>query len=70
MSGDGKPPFRADQVGSLLRPKALLQMRARRQRGAVGAAALRQAEDAAIDEAVARQDAIGLVVETAAEIWG
>ena len=57
MSGDGKPPYRADQVGSVLRPKALLQMRARRQRGEVGAEDQRQAENAVIGEAVARQRA-------------
>ncbi len=67
MSGDGKPPYRADQVGSLLRPKALLRMRARRQRGEVGAEALREAEDAAIGAAVARQEAIGLAAVTDGE---
>jgi len=55
-----KPPFRADQVGSLLRPAALAEMRARWRRGEVGAEALRAAEDAAIRDAVAKQEAIGL----------
>jgi 5-methyltetrahydropteroyltriglutamate--homocysteine methyltransferase len=54
------PPFRADQVGSLLRPAALAETRARWRRGAVSAAALRAAEDAAIRDAVAKQEAIGL----------
>jgi len=55
-----KPPFRADQVGSLLRPAALAEMRAGWRRGEVSAAALRAAEDAAIRDAVAKQEAIGL----------
>jgi len=55
-----KPPFRADQVGSLLRPQALAETRARWRRGEVNAEQLRAAEDAAIREAVAKQEAIGL----------
>lgn len=55
-----KPPFRADQVGSLLRPAALAEMRARWRRGEASADQLRAAEDAAIREAVAKQEAIGL----------
>ena len=54
------PPFRADQVGSLLRPAALAETRARFKRGELDAATLRAAEDAAITEAVRRQEAIGL----------
>jgi 5-methyltetrahydropteroyltriglutamate--homocysteine methyltransferase len=55
-----QPPFRADQVGSLLRPAALAETRARWRRGEVSAEQLRAAEDAAIREAVARQEAVGL----------
>jgi len=54
------PPYRADQVGSLLRPAALGETRARWRRGEASAEALRSAEDAAIRDAVARQEAIGL----------
>ena len=53
-------PFRADQVGSLLRPQLLAETRARFKRGELDAATLRAAEDAAITEVVARQEAIGL----------
>ena len=53
-------PFRADQVGSLLRPAELAATRARFKRGEVDAAALKAAEDQAITEAVRRQEAIGL----------
>jgi 5-methyltetrahydropteroyltriglutamate--homocysteine methyltransferase len=52
------PPFRADHVGSLLRPPALLDARRRRAAGEISAAQLREAEDAAILEAVRRQEAM------------
>lgn len=55
-----KPPFRADHVGSLLRPPALLEARAQRQRGEISAAQLRETEDAAIRHAVALQEKVGL----------
>ena len=54
------PPFRADQVGSLLRPAALAQLRVRHKQGEVDAATLRRAEDDAVREAVRQQEAIGL----------
>ena len=44
-------PFRADHVGSFLRPKALLEAREAFKAGTIDKAALRVAEDAAIDEA-------------------
>ncbi|MGL6109224.1 MAG: 5-methyltetrahydropteroyltriglutamate--homocysteine S-methyltransferase [Rubrivivax sp.] len=53
-------PFRADQVGSLLRPAELAATRARFKRGEIDASALKAAEDRAITEAVRRQEAIGL----------
>jgi len=55
-----KPPFRADQVGSLLRPAALAAARGQWKAGALGAQALKEIEDRAVREAVARQEAIGL----------
>src|SRR4051794_21931488 len=55
-----RPPFRADQVGSLLRPAALMEARARFKRGEIDAAQLRRHEDEAIRDAVARQEAVGL----------
>jgi 5-methyltetrahydropteroyltriglutamate--homocysteine methyltransferase len=58
-------PFRADHVGSLLRPKAVLD--ARRDR-AVTPEALKHVEDAAILEAFARQKAAGLEVFTDGEL--
>lgn len=55
-----KPPFRADQVGSLLRPVWLVEERAKFKRGEIDAAALRATEDRAVREAVRRQQDIGL----------
>ncbi len=61
------PPFRADQVGSLVRPASLLQARADFAAQKIDAAGLRAAEDAAIRAAVAMQEEIGLMVVTDGE---
>jgi methionine synthase II (cobalamin-independent) len=53
-------PFRADHVGSLLRPQELLQARERRQNGELSAAELRQIEDRCIRDVVKMQEDIGL----------
>ncbi len=57
-----KPFFRADQVGSLLRPAALLAARRQFQAGRIDAAALRAAEDRAIEDIAQRQEACGFEV--------
>ncbi|HET6468670.1 MAG TPA: 5-methyltetrahydropteroyltriglutamate--homocysteine S-methyltransferase [Geminicoccaceae bacterium] len=54
------PPFRADHVGSLLRPQRLREARLRFRRGACTADELRAVEDEAIREAVRMQESIGL----------
>jgi 5-methyltetrahydropteroyltriglutamate--homocysteine methyltransferase len=54
------PPFRADHVGSLLRPPELLAARGDHAAGRIDAAALRAAEDKAIRDAVALQRDVGL----------
>jgi 5-methyltetrahydropteroyltriglutamate--homocysteine methyltransferase len=54
------PTFRADHVGSLLRPPTLLQARDQYLRGEFSAGQLREAEDRAIREAVRMQEEIGL----------
>ncbi|WP_075180438.1 cobalamin-independent methionine synthase II family protein [Pantoea sp. 1.19] len=61
------PPFRADTVGSFLRPAAIKQARARFQAGEIDAAALRAVEDRAIRDLVAKQRACGLAVVTDGE---
>jgi 5-methyltetrahydropteroyltriglutamate--homocysteine methyltransferase len=55
-----KPPFRADQVGSLLRTTALHQARDRKAAGEIDAAALKAVEDAEIRKLIARQEEVGL----------
>jgi len=55
-----RPPFRADHVGSLLRPPALKQAREARREGRISAEQLREAEDVAIREVVRLQEDIGL----------
>jgi 5-methyltetrahydropteroyltriglutamate--homocysteine methyltransferase len=54
------PPFRADQVGSLLRPKELLLARKQREQGEISAPALRALEDRCIREVVKLQEDVGL----------
>jgi 5-methyltetrahydropteroyltriglutamate--homocysteine methyltransferase len=60
MTSRTSPPFRADHVGSFLRPKELLDARERFQQGASSRAALRQTEDKAIREIVRFQEDLGL----------
>jgi len=60
MSDLSGPPFRADHVGSLLRPLELLHARAEHQAGRLSAEELRRAEDRAIGDAVRMQREIGL----------
>lgn len=55
-----KPPFRADHVGSFLRPKELIEAREAHRAGRIDAAALRAVEDEAIRDVVALQEELGL----------
>ena len=54
------PPFRADHVGSFLRPEYLLQAREQQAKGEITAQALRKVEDRAITEIVKFQQDVGL----------
>jgi 5-methyltetrahydropteroyltriglutamate--homocysteine methyltransferase len=54
------PPFRADHVGSFLRPQRLLEARERKARGEITPEALRAVEDDAIAEIVRFQEDVGL----------
>jgi 5-methyltetrahydropteroyltriglutamate--homocysteine methyltransferase len=54
------PPFRADHVGSLLRPPELRAARAQRERGEITADALKTLEDASIRAVIQKQEALGL----------
>ncbi len=60
MSARTTPPFRADHVGSFLRPKYLLDAREQRARGEITAEQLRAVEDKAITEIVKFQEDVGL----------
>jgi 5-methyltetrahydropteroyltriglutamate--homocysteine methyltransferase len=62
-----KPPFRADHVGSLLRPAELLKARDEFAAGRIDTAALRGVEDDAIREIVRRQEDVGLQSATDGE---
>jgi len=55
-----RPPFRADHVGSFLRPKYLLDAREQHRTGALDAAGLRAVEDRAIRDIVKYQEDLGL----------
>ncbi len=55
-----KPPFRADHVGSLLRPAALKQARAKRERGEITAEELKTIEDREIEAVIRKQEEAGL----------
>ncbi|HEV3288002.1 MAG TPA: 5-methyltetrahydropteroyltriglutamate--homocysteine S-methyltransferase, partial [Streptosporangiaceae bacterium] len=67
MSPRTTPPFRADHVGSLLRPRELLAARDDFAAGTIGAAQLRAIEDDAITEVVAMQRDAGLQSATDGE---
>ncbi len=60
MSQRLTPPFRADHVGSFLRPKYLLEARDRKARGEITAEELRATEDRAITDVVKMQEDAGL----------
>jgi 5-methyltetrahydropteroyltriglutamate--homocysteine methyltransferase len=60
MAQRSRPPFRADHVGSLLRPPALLAARERAAKGEISRADLSAVEDAAIRDVVAMQEGLGL----------
>ena len=68
MSARTKPPFRADHVGSLLRPPELLQARADHKAGTLDDAGLRAAEDAAIKDVVRLQEDLGIGAITDGEL--
>jgi 5-methyltetrahydropteroyltriglutamate--homocysteine methyltransferase len=61
------PPFRADHVGSLLRPLALKEARSKRERNEISAEALRAVEDREIERAIRKQEEIGLKLATDGE---
>lgn len=67
MSQRRKPPFRADQVGSLLRSAPVKEARTRRLAGEITPGQLKEVEDAEIAKLVAKQESIGLEAVTDGE---
>jgi len=62
------PPFRADHVGSLLRPAALKEARSRQERHEITGEALRALEDREIERAIRKQEEVGLKLATDGEL--
>lgn len=62
------PPFRADHVGSLLRPPAIRALREQRERSEITASQLAEAEDGAIIANIRKQKEIGLQAATDGEM--
>ena len=62
-----KPPFRADHVGSFLRPAPLKEAREKHDKGAIGDAALEEIEDREIEKVVRKQEEVGLHLATDGE---
>src|SRR5471032_701650 len=67
MTQRSKPPFRADQVGSLLRSAPVKDARTKLLAGEITAAQLKAVEDAEIAKLVAKQESIGLQAVTDGE---
>jgi 5-methyltetrahydropteroyltriglutamate--homocysteine methyltransferase len=67
VSSRAKPPFRADQVGSLLRSAPVKQARTQRLAGEITPMDLKAVEDAEIRKLVAKQESIGLQAVTDGE---
>jgi 5-methyltetrahydropteroyltriglutamate--homocysteine methyltransferase len=68
MPDNARPPFRADHVGSLLRPKAVHQARDQFAAGQITAAELKAVEDEAIREVIRMQGEVGLKSATDGEL--
>jgi len=62
-----RAPFRADEVGSLLRPPKIKEARARREKGEISADDLRKVEDMEIEKIVHKQASVGLQLATDGE---
>ncbi len=67
MTNVSGPPFRADHVGSLLRPPELLEARAEHQAGQISAEDLRRVEDATVRDVVQMQHEVELAGVTDGE---
>jgi 5-methyltetrahydropteroyltriglutamate--homocysteine methyltransferase len=68
MADNARPPFRADHVGSLLRPQQVLRARDDFATGKISAGQLAEVEDAAIREIIKMQGEVGLKSATDGEL--
>jgi 5-methyltetrahydropteroyltriglutamate--homocysteine methyltransferase len=68
MADNARPPFRADHVGSLLRPKEVHQARDEFAKGLITAEDLKRVEDEAIREVIRMQGEVGLKSATDGEL--
>ena len=62
-----KPPFRADHVGSILRTAPVKDARAKREKGEITAAQLKEVEDREVEKVIKKQEEIGLKLATDGE---
>ncbi|HVG50692.1 MAG TPA: 5-methyltetrahydropteroyltriglutamate--homocysteine S-methyltransferase [Xanthobacteraceae bacterium] len=62
-----KPPFHADHVGSLIRPRSLIEARKANLEGKLPASALAPLEDQAVDDMIAMQERVGIEAITDGE---
>ena len=60
MTARAKAPFRADHVGSLLRPAPLKEARAKHEKGEITAEQLKEVEDREIEKVIRKQEEVGL----------
>ena len=67
MAARAKPPFRADVVGSILRTAPLKEARAKRDKGEITAAQLKEVEDREVDKIIKKQEEVGLKMATDGE---
>ena len=67
MTQRTRPPFRADHVGSLLRPSAIKTAREQRARNEITADTLRAIEDREVEKVIAKQEQLGLKLATDGE---
>ena len=67
MAQRTKPPFRADHVGSILRTAPVKEARAKREKGEITAAQLKEVEDREIIKIIQKQEEVGLKAVTDGE---
>src|SRR5882672_817275 len=67
MTARSNAPFRADHVGSLLRPAALKEARAKKEKNEITAAQLKEVEDREIEKVIRKQEEVGLKLATDGE---